>query len=78
MVELLGIIADHEMERAQALKKFVTALQPLAAIVDPAEQAWAEHIAAERAAAEQTAAEQAWAEQAAVAQQATAQVTARN
>jgi hypothetical protein len=35
VVELLGIIADHEIERAQALKKFVTALQPLAASLTP-------------------------------------------
>src|SRR5262245_43466679 len=31
VLELLGLVADHEMERAQALKKFVTALQQLAA-----------------------------------------------
>src|SRR5262245_53473808 len=35
VLELLAIVADHEAERAQALKKFVTALQPLAASLTP-------------------------------------------
>jgi len=35
VLELLGLVADHEIERAQALKKFVAALQPLAASLTP-------------------------------------------
>jgi LTXXQ motif family protein len=35
VLELLAVVADHEVERAQALKKFVTALQPLAASLTP-------------------------------------------
>ena len=35
VVELLNIVADHELARAQALKKFVTALQPLVASLTP-------------------------------------------
>ena len=34
-IELLGVIADAEMARAQALKKFVTAAQPLMASLTP-------------------------------------------
>jgi LTXXQ motif family protein len=34
-LELLGTVADHEIARAQALKKFVTALQPLVASLTP-------------------------------------------
>jgi hypothetical protein len=34
-LEVLNIVADHEMARAQALKKFVTALQPLVASLTP-------------------------------------------
>jgi zinc resistance-associated protein len=34
-IDVLNIIADHEMSRAQALKKFVNALQPLVASLTP-------------------------------------------
>jgi hypothetical protein len=35
VVELLGIVADHELARAQALKQIVTALQPMVASLTP-------------------------------------------